>query len=227
MPAFRLTLMLAFSTLLLLLAACVRPVPDVVPPPTIPVSDPQLPTDPTFPTLILTDTVNGTGILTDTVLPPGSVPSGTISIPADNVTGTVSVEPTIDPAAVEVTGPPANTVHTVQSGETLLTISQIYGVTIDDIVLANNLPNANILAVGQELLIPAPGFAENPANQPTPAPTATTTTAEQLHVVVQGDTLYSIGRTYGFTIDELVAYNNLTNPDALKIGDEIRIPPRP
>lgn len=55
-----------------------------------------------------------------------------------------------------ITGTGTQTVHIVQTGETLSVIARQYGVTITDIVQANNLANPNQLSVGQELIIPAP-----------------------------------------------------------------------
>lgn len=57
-----------------------------------------------------------------------------------------------------VTPPPAPepTTHTVQVGDTLTRISQQYGVSIPEIMAANNLPNADNIAVGQVLVIPLP-----------------------------------------------------------------------
>lgn len=57
-----------------------------------------------------------------------------------------------------VTPPPAPepTTHTVQVGDTLTKISQQYGVSVQAIMAANNLPNADYIAVGQVLIIPTP-----------------------------------------------------------------------
>lgn len=44
--------------------------------------------------------------------------------------------------------------HTVKRGETLATIASQYGVTVQDIVAANEIANPNIISVGQELFIP-------------------------------------------------------------------------
>ena len=45
-------------------------------------------------------------------------------------------------------------VHTVKSGETLWSIAQRYGFTINAIAHWNNINPSNILLVGQKLLIP-------------------------------------------------------------------------
>lgn len=44
--------------------------------------------------------------------------------------------------------------HTIQSGETLFTIAQRYGVSMQDLQTANNIANASIIYVGQALVIP-------------------------------------------------------------------------
>ncbi len=44
--------------------------------------------------------------------------------------------------------------HTVQRGETLASIAAKYGVTVADIVAANGISNPNLIAVGQELVVP-------------------------------------------------------------------------
>lgn len=45
-------------------------------------------------------------------------------------------------------------VHIIEAGETLSAISERYGVTVADLLLVNQLTNANLIQVGQELLIP-------------------------------------------------------------------------
>lgn len=44
------------------------------------------------------------------------------------------------------------------------------------------------------------------------------------YTIRQGDTLYSIAKRYGTTANDLAQYNNLTNKDALKIGQKLKIP---
>jgi LysM repeat protein len=52
------------------------------------------------------------------------------------------------------TGP---TQYTVQAGDTLTRIAKHYGVTVHDIMRANNIMNPNYIQPGQVLNIPAPG----------------------------------------------------------------------
>jgi LysM repeat protein len=45
-------------------------------------------------------------------------------------------------------------VHVVQSGESLLSIALLYGVTVEELQEANDLDNPDSIFVGQELIIP-------------------------------------------------------------------------
>lgn len=44
------------------------------------------------------------------------------------------------------------------------------------------------------------------------------------HTVSKGDTLYSISRKYGMSVDELCRANGITEKDALRIGQKLSIP---
>lgn len=64
----------------------------------------------------------------------------------------------------------ATTIHKVESGQELALIARIYGVSVDDIVQANQLANPDLLYVGQELTIPAGGVYQPSAADAPPAP---------------------------------------------------------
>jgi LysM repeat protein len=51
---------------------------------------------------------------------------------------------------------PSSGEHVVEKGETLSTIARDYGVTVEEIMEANQLSNANLIQVGQGLIIPGP-----------------------------------------------------------------------
>ncbi len=78
--------------------------------------------------------------------------------------------PTTPPEALP-TLPPVT--YTVKPGDTLSGIADLFGVTVDDIVRANNIADPNALQVGQVLVIP--GRAPTAAPAITPSVTITTT----------------------------------------------------
>ncbi|MFZ0547580.1 MAG: LysM peptidoglycan-binding domain-containing protein [Candidatus Promineifilaceae bacterium] len=139
--------------------------------------------------------------------------------------------PTTDPAAVAtpdngtgapVTSPPTTeqVSYIVNAGDTLFSIARAYGITIEELAAANNLDPNGVLSLGQTLVIPVPGSVAQPTTDVTqPA------TGEQIHIVAPGENLFRIGLQYGFTVEELAAYNGIANPDYIDVGQEIRIPP--
>lgn len=57
------------------------------------------------------------------------------------------------------------------------------------------------------------------------APPAAETPAERrgMHVVQPGETLLAVSRKYGVSVRDLVAWNNLANPDQIHVGQELRV----
>jgi LysM repeat protein len=108
-------------------------------------------------------------------------------------------------------GPPhAGTIHIVQWGDTLYSIANYYGITIEAIMAANGLANPNYIFVGQRLLIPVGGA-------PPPGPGT-------VYIVRWGDTLYSIALRFGTTVEALVMANGLPNAWQIYAGQELLIP---
>ncbi len=73
------------------------------------------------------------------------------------------------------------------------------------------------------IVTPDPDSIQLFPTQP-PAPTVTPTNFET-HVVGAGDTLADIAARYGVTWQDIADFNNMSNPNALEIGQELRIPP--
>ncbi len=125
-------------------------------------------------------------------------------------------------------------IHTIQRGETLGTIAQAYGVTVDQILQANNITNPNTIYAGQELQIwtadasaplPEEATAEAPAAEPssdtilpTPEP------VEITHIVQRGEHLSQIARTYGVPWTSIAEANGITNPNTIYAGMSLTIP---
>ena len=109
-------------------------------------------------------------------------------------------------------GPPRSnpTVHIVQWGENLTSISRRYGTTIQAIVAANRLANPNRIYAGQRLVIPC-GAAPSP-------------TGGCAYVIQYGDTLSGIAYRHGVSINSVVQANNLVNPNRIYAGQRLVIP---
>lgn len=98
-------------------------------------------------------------------------------------------------------------IYTVKSGDTLYSIARMFATTVDNIKDLNNLFN-NILFVGQQLVVPS---IENEEDD------------EEVYVVKRGDTLYSIARAFGISVNELKSINNLTS-NVLSVGQVLTVP---
>lgn len=104
------------------------------------------------------------------------------------------------------------TTYVVVKGDSLYTIGKKFGVTPEELMRLNNL-SSNILQIGQVLKIPS-------KNGGTTAPDNIT------YTVVKGDSLYTISKKFGLTVDELMKYNNLSST-SLRIGQILKIPSTP
>lgn len=102
-------------------------------------------------------------------------------------------------------------VHVVRWGDTLFSIANRYGATMNAIMATNGMRNPNFIYIGQRLAIPT-GTA--------PIPTPGT------YVVQAGDTLFSISNRHGTTVAALMQANGLYNY-WIYIGQTLRIPGQP
>lgn len=60
---------------------------------------------------------------------------------------------------------------------------------------------------------------------PPPPAEAAAPRGEGTHVVRPGDTLLGISRQYGVTVKDLIAWNNLTDPNQIHVGQALRVAP--
>ncbi|HET6445097.1 MAG TPA: LysM peptidoglycan-binding domain-containing protein [candidate division Zixibacteria bacterium] len=161
-------------------------------------------------------------------------PAAPGAYPGPAADGEVTVEEPVE----QVPAAPEPLIYEVQSGDTLVQIAVQFDVAVEDIAAASGLVDADVLEIGQRLVIPVDGVvpdalppvetpAEAPAESPSDAPAeapASEVPADQIHIVQSGDNLYRIGLLYGCTHGELAVHNSLANPDSLEVGQEIRIP---
>lgn len=71
---------------------------------------------------------------------------------------------------------------------------------------------------------PTAGGTESPRRTPTPLPTVEITPEPLVHVVGRGESLNYIASVYGVTVADILAINDIPNPNRIQIGQEILIP---
>lgn len=97
-------------------------------------------------------------------------------------------------------------IHVVASGESLYTIANAYGVPLDEIAVANELPDPSQLVIGQALVIPIEG---------------------NTHIVQPGQSLYTIAQLFQTTPENLARLNGISLDSPLQIGQRLRVPSIP
>ena len=110
--------------------------------------------------------------------------------------------------------PAQDSVHVVQAGETLYSLSKRYGLTVPELRAMNNMGPDTPLSIGQELrLKPLAGASvksQVTAGQ-APAQQASAATSEdgryEYHTVAEGETMYRVARKYNVTIKDIMEWN--------------------
>lgn len=110
------------------------------------------------------------------------------------------------------TGPSSTTpvesyiIYEVKKGDSLWKIANNNNTTVNDLIKLNNLSNLT-LQIGDKIKIPT-----SQDEKPT-----------RIYIVKSGDTLWSIAKANGISVNELKSANNLTN-NLLSLGQELIIP---
>ena len=103
------------------------------------------------------------------------------------------------------------TTYIVQSGDTLSGIAARFGTTVQYLARINGIVNPNLIYVGQVLKISGSGVSAQRG-----ASTAT-------YVVKYGDTLSGIALRFGTTVNNLVALNDISNPNLIYVGQVLKV----
>ncbi len=95
-------------------------------------------------------------------------------------------------------------VYTVRAGDSLSMIAEMFNVTTNTIMWANDLTRATAIQPGDTLVIlPIAGVR---------------------HIVKSGDTIESIAKKYEGNVEEILSYNQLASAEGLAAGDTLIIP---
>ncbi len=99
-------------------------------------------------------------------------------------------------------------VYVVKKGDTLSSISRQFKVGVGAIRKANGIKGSTI-KVGQKLVIPVKHTVKSEEE------------ATVRYTVKKGDTLTSIAKKFGTTVNALKRLNNISDPNKLKVGDRL------
>jgi LysM repeat protein len=115
-------------------------------------------------------------------------------------------------------------VHVVEKGETVYSISRSYRISPEDLMKYNDISDASRLQIGRRLKIPGSAPAGAVSRPPASVPAGSAAAAYAEYRVVKNDTLYSIARRQGITLEELLNINGFSRNHILKEGERIKVP---
>lgn len=114
---------------------------------------------------------------------------------------------------------PSEQIHEIAVGDTLSNVAQRYGVELANLAAYNQILDYNHVVIGQKLRIPPVGVT---ITEPAPA-AETLPGADGYHVVRQGESLGAIARIHSLTLEELLALNEIDNPNLVRMGTMLRL----
>ena len=114
----------------------------------------------------------------------------------------------------------ASQYYVVKSGDSLWGIARKYGTSVDKLIALNNLKSER-LQIGDKLRLPSATSEISSASTRNPVSRGSNRSfSTEEYVVQKGDSLWSIARRCGTTVQELMRLNGLES-DRLKPGDKL------
>ncbi len=110
--------------------------------------------------------------------------------------------------------------HTVEPGDSLTYIANLYNVAVDELVQLNHIANPDLIFSGEPLEVPGEG---GPGPDPAPA----VADSGQTYTIQTGDTLSAIADNYGVSVSDLAQINGLDDPSFIVEGHTLIIPGPP
>ena len=108
--------------------------------------------------------------------------------------------------------------HVVAYGETLYSIARQYGITPQALADANGITAQSWVYAGQRLIIPGSALAASVSVA------SAQTSPGGMYTVRAGDTLYSVSRQFGVSVDEIAQANDIPPNGFLYTGWQLKIP---
>jgi LysM repeat protein len=169
--------------------------------------------------LSLTGAVDRIAFLTSPT--PSATATNTSPPPTETPTITPIPTDTLVPSETPLPTPSEPFEYTVQSGDSLFSIGEQFGVDYVAIMLLNGLTNDDPLYIGDVLMIPNPDMG---LPTPTSIPPNLARGAIIKYFVLSGDSLRSIADQFLTTVDAIIEANEFDDPDSIYPGQIINVP---
>jgi LysM repeat protein len=157
-----------------------------------------------------------------------SLPFLTTDTPTPTLTFTPL--PPTDTPTITLTPPPSETptpagpvTYLVEAGDTLFSIADQFGISIDQLLAYNPeiAANPNTIGVGSQIIVPP---ADAPLPSTTPLPTNLAPGARIQYVVVTGDSLQKIAAKFNSTAEAIATASKIKTTDVLFVGQVLVVP---
>ena len=113
--------------------------------------------------------------------------------------------------------PHAHELYEVKRGDTILSVAARFGSSVEAITKANPQFTLKTIQVGDQVKIPTIFSLE-------PTPQTASSAIEQYYEVQPGDAILTIADEFNVSAELLLAINNITNPQQLRVGTKLLIP---
>lgn len=117
--------------------------------------------------------------------------------------------------------------HTVGSGDTLWSIAQEHGISVDRLLRANDLKASAVIYPGQKLKLSGKGSSGSKGSsgaKQTQAKTASSgSSSGATHTVSSGETIWSIAREHGTSVKAILRANDLGESAVIHPGQKLRV----
>ncbi|ROX82025.1 LysM peptidoglycan-binding domain-containing protein [Enterococcus durans] len=115
----------------------------------------------------------------------------------------------------------SGTKYTVKSGDSVWSVSNKYGISMNQLIQWNNIKN-NFIYPGQQLIVKSGSAATStntssttaattPSTPNTSNTTSTASTGDTIYTVKAGESVWGVANKHNITMDQLIQWNNIKN----------------